>query len=224
MRFHWFGLVALGACMPMRVPVPAPLADAPEWVVRTGGWRADRLRFGPFEAHRIDREVRRRGGILDAVSGKRETQQEYEFLLRDTASTEDLWKVSCDQRDVERAVGLRGVNVQLDDRRSLDCRFQAAGDSAPEWRLSMGTRGDRMPAGELRLDSTRYQVQALNPGGESGCCEIAGYLVRADGGPLVLVDRADRGRVRLSSVVTDRERPLLAALAAALLIREDLRE
>lgn len=216
-------LLALGACAAMRMTVPGPLASTPEWTVERSGWRGDRMRFGPYEVHDIEERNRQRGGILDALSGKREMQQSYDFLLRDTTAAEDLWRVRCDHRDVDRSVSVRGVRIGLEDRTSLECTLQPPADPSDPWTLRLGSSGERMPAGELRhpADSAGYRVRAQTPSG-TGCCEVAGFVVSREDRPLLSLDRADRGRIRISPELTAAERHLLAAAAAALLLRDDL--
>jgi hypothetical protein len=215
-------LLLSGACTPMRMPVPAPLAETPEWRVE---WlRGRRMRFGPYEAHQITERNRARGGILDALTGKHEYQQRYEFMLRDTSGSADLLQVRCDHRDVERGVGIRGVQIQLADRASLECTVNPPGDPSQPWTLRLGRQGDRMPRGTLSqeaADSSGYEVRAETHDG-GGCCEVAGYLIRREERVLVSIDRSDRGWIRLASAAGDRERPLLAAGAAALLIANEM--
>jgi hypothetical protein len=214
-------LLLLGACTPMRMAVPGPLAAVPEW--RAEWHRGHRLRFGPYEAHGIEDRSRQRGGILDALSGKREYQQSYVFQLRDTTASADLWAARCDHRDVERSLGIRGVQVELDDRTSLECTINPPGDPSTPWTLTLARRGQRMPEGEMRQgqDGSAYEVRAQTHGG-AGCCEVAGFLVRREGEVLLSVDRTNRGWIRLSPGRDASERPLLATAAAALLIANEM--
>jgi hypothetical protein len=214
-------LLLAAACTPGRMAVPAPLADTPEWRVEWSG--GSRLRFGPYEAHDIRDRGRQRGGILDALTGKREYQQSYTFLLRDTAAAADAWSVRCDHRDVERRVGVRGIEVQLDDRTSLECTLNPPGDPSAPWTLGVSRRGDRMPAGELAQgqDSAAYRVRAQTHDG-GGCCEVAGFLIRREDDLVVSVDRGDRGWIRMAPAAPERDRLLLAAAAAALLIANEM--
>jgi hypothetical protein len=216
-RLLTLALLALGGCAPMRLAVPEPLAPAPEWRVQTRGWRSDRMRFGPYEAHRIDFRERQRGGILDAISGKREWQQEYTFLLRDTTAAADLWAVRCDHRDVERGVSVRGVRLQLDDRASLECALNPPGDPSDPWTLRLGRSGDRMPRGELHRGESEYSVRGESAG--DGCCEPTGYELWKGDALLGMVDRYDRGTVRITPSLPAAETGLLAAVSAALLIQ-----
>lgn len=210
-------MLALGGCATMRMPVPEPLTPAPEWRVESRGWRSSRLRFGPYEAHHIDYRERQRGGILDAISGKREWQQEYVFLLRDTTTAGDLWRVRCDHRDVERGVSVRGVRIELDDRASLECSAHPPEDPSDPWSLTLRRSGDRMPRGELRRGDSEYPVRGEAVGGEP-CCSPSGYTLWKGDTLIGMVDRTDRGSVRLTPSLPPAESGLLAAVAAALLI------
>jgi len=216
-RLLLISLLALGGCATMRMPVPEALSTAPEWRVESRSYRSSRLRFGPFEAHRIAYRERQRGGILDAVTGKREWQQEYSFLLRDSASSEDLWRVRCDHRDVERGVRVRGVRIELDDRASLECSVNPPDDPSDPWALALRRSGDRMPRGELRRGEAEYEIRGEAVGGEP-CCSPSGYTLWKDQALVGMVDRNDRGAVRITPSLDHEETALLAAVASALLI------
>lgn len=218
--------VAASGCAATHMAVPAELAAAPEWKVRPSSqWRPDApLRVGPYEAHRIDRHgVRQRGGIVDALKGKREYQQRYEFLLRESAGRRDLWAVRCDNRDVERGIRLGSVELSLDDRTSLECSIQPPGEPARAWALRMQGSEDGVPAGRLTREEVSYQVEGENPPGpQADCCEALGYRVRREGRVLGAVENTDRGRVRVAPDVSPDEGSLLTAAAVALILQSKL--
>jgi hypothetical protein len=225
----WIAIVlAASGCATTRMAVPADLANAPEWSVRARSlWRPDApLRVGPYEAHRIDRHgIRQRGGIVDALKGKKEYQQRYEFLLRDTAERRDLWAVRCDNRDVEQGIRLGSVELSLDDRTSLECSIQPPGEPARAWALRMRGSDDGAPAGRLTREEVSYQVEGESaPGPQTDCCEALGYVLRRDGRVLGAVENLDRGRVRVAPDVGADEGSLIAATALALILQSKLIE
>jgi hypothetical protein len=216
-------ILIVGACATMRMQVPVALAPAPEWRVERHGGGTRGIRFGPYAARVLEDRDRMRGGILDALSGKHENQQRFELILRDTAAAKDLWQVRCDHRDVERQLGIRGVQIQLADRTSLECTLNPPGDPSAPWTLRLDRSGDRLPTGGLgqSADSTAYRIRGETRDGD-GCCSVAGYLVRGGERALMSVDRADRGWVRIAPEAGEDERGLLAAVAAALSIANDM--
>jgi hypothetical protein len=215
----------LGAgCATVRMPVPEPLAAAPEWVIRPrSAWRPDAaLRVGPYEAYRIDRHgIRQRGGVMDVLKGKREFQQRYEFVLRDTAAARDLWSVRCDNRDVEQGVRLGGVELSLDDRSSLTCEIRES--DQPAWTLRVGGSDDGAPTGHLRRGELAYDLAGTNPpGGTDDCCQPLGYVVRRGESVLASLETTDHGRLRLAPSVAPAEASLLAAASVALVLQTRL--
>jgi hypothetical protein len=224
---QWIAIVFLASgCTSTRMAVPPSLEAAPEWRVRPRShWRPDApLRVGPYEAHGIDRHgIRQRGGVVDALKGKKEYQQRYEFMLRDTAGRRDLWAVRCDNRDVERGIRLGSVELSLDDRTSLECSIQPPGEPARAWALRMRGRDDGVPSGRLTREEVSYQVTGQNPPGpQADCCEPLGYVVQREGRVLGAVDNTDRGRVRVAPDVSPDEGSLLTAAAVALILQAKL--
>ena len=218
----------LGAsgCATTRMAVPEPLSTAPEWTVRARRlWRPDvSLHVGPYQAHRIDRHgTRQRGGVVDALKGKREYQQRYEFTLRDTAAGRDVWAVRCDNRDVEQGFELGRVELSLDDRTSLECAIQPPGEPSRAWTLRIAGSDDGAPAGHLRRDEASFEIAGENPPGEqTDCCQALGYVVRRDGRVIGSVDGSWPGHVRVAPEVGRAEGSLIAATAVALLLQAKL--
>jgi hypothetical protein len=220
------GVLGASGCATTRMAVPPALSAAPEWSVRPRNqWRPDGpLRVGPYEAHRIDRHgIRQRGGIVDALKGKTEYQQRYEFLLRDTAAAGDLWAVRCDNRDIERGFKLGSVELSLDDRTSLECSLQPPGEPARAWTLRIGGADDGAPSGTLRREEVSYEIEGENPpGGQTDCCLPLGYVLRREGRVIGAVEQIDWGRVRVAPEIGRDEGSLLAATAVALILQSKL--
>ena len=218
-------VLGAGGCATAGMAVPEALSGAPEWRVRLrSAWRPDSpLLVGPFEAHRIDHQgVRQRGGVLDALKGKKEFQQRYRFLVRDSAAGPDLWAVECDNRDVEQGVKLGSLEVSLDDRTSLECSIQPPGDSARAWSLRMRGEGEGVPRGSVRRGELAYKIEGEDPSLQTDCCRPVGYMVRRDGRLLGALENAHRGWVRVSPELGREEGGLLAAVFAALVLQGQL--
>jgi hypothetical protein len=220
-------VLGCGGCATAGMAVPEGLSGAPEWRVRMrSAWRPDSpLLVGPFEAHRIDHQgVRQRGGVLDVLKGKKEFQQRYRFLVRDSAAGPDLWAVECDNRDVEQGVKLGSLEVSLDDRTSLECSIRPPGDSARAWSLRMRGEGDGVPRGSVRRGEFGYEIEGEDPSLQTDCCRPVGYMVRREGRLLGALENAHRGWVRVSPEVGPEEGGLLAAVFAALVLQQPLNQ
>ncbi|HEX8392023.1 MAG TPA: hypothetical protein VF665_06680 [Longimicrobium sp.] len=222
------GLVALSACVSMYpdpMPVPEQLAAAPEWRVsaRMGMRNPARLLFGPFSADTVQiRDIRQRGGILDAVAGKREYQQQYTFVLRDTLRTV-RWMARCDSRERERGVAIGSVDIELGSGLSLECDLRPGADTASQWKLQVTGRNDGMPAGTLRRGEASFAISGKRaPGRAEEDGWPAGYHVTRDGILVLAVDRTPPGYVRMAPGLSPDDQALLAAASAALMLQARL--
>lgn len=221
-------LAGLSACMSMHpdpMPVPEQLAAAPAWEVkaRLGLRTPVRLQWGPFSVDTVQvRDIRQRGGIMDAVAGKREYQQEYHFALRDTLHTV-RWAARCDSRDRDRGVSIGSVDIELGSGLSLECDLRPGADSASQWKLQVAGRNDDMPAGTLRRGASTYSIT-----GKRGPAQAEddgwprAYHVTRDGILVLAVDRAHPVIVRMAPGLPADEQALLAAASTALMLHSRL--
>lgn len=220
-------LAALPACaviQPDVMPVPEELADAPVWRVHTRRALLHPLRvqWGSFAADTVQfRDTRQRGGVLDIVGGKREFQQEYSFVTRDT-SRAVRWTARCDGRDRERGVTLGSVDVELGSGMSLDCDLRPGADSAGQWKLQLSGRNGGMPGGALQRGGTRYEIAGQAYAGDDETGWPMGYLVSRGGALVAAVDRSHPGSVRMSPALPAEDRALLAAASTALFLQRRL--
>ncbi|MBB4638725.1 hypothetical protein [Longimicrobium terrae] len=206
------------------MPVPAELADAPAWRVHTrrGLLHPLRVQWGPFSADTVNlRDTRQRGGVLDIVGGKREFQQEFSFVIRDTLHAV-RWTARCDGRDRERGVTLGSVDVELGSGMSLDCDLRPGADSAGQWKLQLSGRNGSMPGGTIHRADVRYEITGEAYPGDDETGWPLGYLLSRDGVPVAVVDRTHPGSVRMSPALPADDRALLAAAATALLLQQRL--
>lgn len=217
-------LSACAGIQPDLMPVPDELAEAPAWRVHTRrGLRTPlRLRWGPFSVDTVHlRDTRQRGGVLDIVGGKREFQQEYSFVLRDTLATV-RWTARCDGRDRERGVSIGSVDVELGSGMSLNCDLRPGADSAGQWKLELAGRNGAMPTGTIRRGDVRYEIAGQAYPGDDETGWPRGYHLNHDGALVAAVDRSHPGMVRMTAALSADSQALLAAASTALLLQQRL--
>lgn len=218
-------LSAAAGCTPMRMTVPAELSAVPEWPVQgRSGWRiGQQLHFGEYQVHDVSRGgTRSRGGIADALRGKTELQQRYGFRLRLASESEDRWTGRCDSRDIEQGVELGSVELSLDEAATLECSLRPADGAGEGWTLRVGARGDEGPAGVVEHGRVRYDLQGERMDPMEPPSRVAGFAIRRDGRFVGAVETVNGGSVRIVPGLQPEEQHLLAAVAAALLLRDQL--
>ena len=211
----------LAGCRTARMPVPAALATAERYAVegRQGLKVGEQLRFGPFEAREIDRTWVR-GGDLEVVGLEFNRRlQRYAFVLQGGAA--ERWAVSCETTLRRRIIDGEDIQTTLRDRSKLDCTLE--GGRAERWTLSLSDRRDQPLAGTLSSGATDLAVRGTKKlAGGLPAESTTGYEIGMGDQPVAAVEVIGDGAVWLTQ--TDGvPRDVLAAVAAALLLLEDLR-
>lgn len=218
-------IALLGACQTAQMPVPETLAAAPRMNVQgRQGWKIDqRLRFGPYEANDVSRSWTRGGDIQVRTVSASGRRQNYAFTLREGG--QERWRVECDANLVRAGIEVGGVEVEPLSRSALECRLNSLDGAAGPWFLTLTEQHERPLAGTVRSDTRTLQVQGTNrlerslPAGYT-----TGYEIGAQGGTLAAVEVVNAGAVWLQPGLDPVQSSLLSAVAAALLLLEDLRE
>lgn len=219
---------ALGACAPARLAVPEPLASAPRLSVhgRQGDQRSPTLQFGPWRVS----DVRRswvRGSGLDVRGGAigidldRATQR---YTFRATEERAGTWEGDCRSAYRRNGVVLPLGTLATDEQARLECRFTPV--SGASWTLVTRQRFARLPEGVLVAGEDTLRVRGLDRlvGAVSTRGLLFGWLLLAGEGPVAAVELPNGGAVWIDTPPNAPYRRALGAVAAALLLQEDLRE
>jgi hypothetical protein len=218
-------LPALGGCSTARMPVPAGLEAAPRLDVqgRQGMRIRQQLRFGPYETHELQRSwtLGRDLSVRPvSASGRR---QRFEFTLREEGRP--IWRADCQATLVRAGATVGGVEIDPLDRSTLECRLDGAGDTGEHWNLSMSEQYERPLAGAARQGAATVEVRGTNRlDGALSAAQTTGYEITEGGRALAAVEVVNDGAVWLRPDLGAERRGMLAALAAALLLVEELRE
>lgn len=220
--------VALGACAPARLAVPAPLAATPRLVVngRQGDQRATTLTFGAWRVS----DVRRSwvsGSGLEVSSGRvgldldRATQR---YAFRVAEGSAGAWEGTCAVHVRHDGVVLPVGTLATEEHSRLECRIVPSG--GPAWTLVTHGRYDRMPEGLLTRGEDTLHVAGLDRfvGAVPTRGLLAGWVIRAGRAPVAAVEVANGGAVWMDPPQDRDYRRAIGAAAAALLLHEDVRE
>jgi hypothetical protein len=146
--------------------------------------------------------------------------QRFSYTL--AAGGTEVWDVDCKATLRTRGFEVRGVEIDPEDKSSLDCRMRGTDDQNERWRMLVEEEHDRPMNGTLASDDRRIEVVGTNriAGGIVPMAGATGYEIRDGGVTLAAVEVINDGRVWIRA---PRDEALLAAAAAGLLLLEDLR-
>ena len=222
-------LLATSACAlaPKPLPVPEALAATEQWRVEMRiDQRGVRYRFGRYLVAGVRwHDVRQRGGVVDALKGKREYQERYEFAIRDSAQESAVTRVQCDSRDRARGYSVGGVGIELESGLSLECRLFPESDSAAtSGTLRIGARNDRTPRGSVERGGTRFEIHGQRERSDDDGELPRAYLVRRDSALVAMLDRTGPGYIHVAPSLAREEQDLVAATLISLLLHRTLIE
>lgn len=226
MRLKTLALVfalAVAGCAPARIPVDEALASG-EFLEAHGrnGWKIrERVTFGAFSAERIDRSWTRGRGFTFNQLELDLRSQTYSFALAE--SGRDVLATSC-QAEVRRgAIDVRSVELEFRNRSRLECEMRSAGGQVA-WTLKLDEEHETPLVGTLMGVGRTYRVEGTNAL-RKGLPAIftTGYYVRRGQTAFAAVEVVNAGGVWLGADLPGADRTAVAAVAAALLLFEDLR-
>jgi hypothetical protein len=222
-------LASLSACafpgMPP-MPVPEALSTTEAWTVEMRHDRMVRYRFGPYRVANVRwHDIRQRGGVVDAIKGKREYQERYEFALRDSTEGSAITRVECDSRDRDRGFSIGSMDIELESGLSLNCRvFLDADSAALAGTLTLASRNDNVPRGTIERGEVKFEITGERERGDDDEQLPRAYLVRRGETLVGMVDRTHSGLIRISPSLPREEQDLVAATLMALLMQRKLIE
>lgn len=221
------GVVAallLAGCRTAHMPLPDPLETTQRFSVegRQGLKIKEHLRFGPYEAHAIDRSwVKGRDLQILAFEGNKRKQR-YTFALREGQA--ERWSVSCEAFLRRQAISTEIVEVEVTNRSSVACLLWSPEDPAETWHLELLESGERPLAGRLSRGDMALDIsgtRALHKGLPTHA--TTGYHFLEEEHVIGAVEVINNGAVWLHSEAAPYLQSVLSATAAALLLLEDLR-
>ena len=220
MTFIALCLAALAAgCQSARMPLPDSLASTEHLAVhgRNGVKIKERLAFGPFEARSIDRSWTRGIGLTAVPLELSRRKQTYAFDLHEDGAMR--WRTACEIRLYSNIVDPGPVDLVLVDQSTLTCNFNAPGG---RWTLTLTGEYEQPLSGILAGGRTALHVSGTRGlRGGLPAETTTGYTILQAGRSVAAVEVLGNGAVWMDTASSE-DPTLLAALAAALLLAEDL--
>jgi hypothetical protein len=218
------GLMAVAACGSAKLEVPADLAPSTRLRVsgRLGWMNTDRLRFGEYTAELIE-GTRVRGSGVGIGGFERSRRRQGYTLLLTGPGTKPL-RAECNANVVAKGLNA-GRTLGLDDRSSVRCDVREDSIAVgPLWKLVIENDGKSPMSGAIVLGGDSVIVAGTNriAGGSMPSTVTAGYYFTRAGRTIAAVEVVNDGAVWFNTGDAA-ERARLAAIAAALLLAEDLR-
>jgi hypothetical protein len=218
-------VLALPGCSMARMPLPDGLADSERMAVsgRQGLRLREMLSFGPYEARQVSRSSTRGRDRGDATATSSDRRQSYRFVLREAGH--DHWHVACHASVARLRIDAVLVDVHATDESALYCNLESVERATTAWTLELRERREKPLSGHLTLDAQRLEVVGTNALERSlPMGATSGYEIREGGSAVAAVEVINNGAVWLLEDLDPERRRLLSAVAAALLLLEDLRE
>jgi hypothetical protein len=218
-------VLALPGCSTARLPVPDALAGSERMAVsgRQGLRLRESLRFGPYEAHQVSRSWTRGRDRGEASATASDRSQSFRFVLREAGH--DHWHVACHASVTRLRIDAVVVDVHPTDESALYCNLESVERATTAWTLELRERRDRPLSGHLAVHAQRLEVVGTNRLERSlPLGTTSGYEIRETGTAVAAVEVINHGAVWLREDQDPERRRLLSAVAAALLLLEDLRE
>lgn len=219
------GLSGLGCVSSARMAVPPALASAPAWPVSgRQGWKLNEtVSFGPFHAKAVQRSWTRGSDWKVAAYEQSRRRQTFSFTLvgQDRELLQGEFQTTLQRRGLDV-----GVDVDLQNRSTLEGRLQGVGDGASAvWTLQLQEDGERPWVGTVTGGSVVLRVTGTTrlAGSPLPLDRPSGYTIALADRELAAVDVVDDGRVRLAAGIDPALEPVVAGTAAALLLAEELR-
>jgi hypothetical protein len=219
-----FGVAVLTGCGSASLELPAEIEASPRLAVsgRLGLLNTQHLRFGDFTATVVEGTTTRGSGVGIGGFERSRRRQGYTLMVKGPGTR--TLRTECNANVVAKGLNV-GRTLGMDDRSSVRCDLRedsmVTGDL---WKLVLEDDGKSPMSGALTLRTDSILVTGTNriAGGAMPATVTAGYYFTRAGRTIAAVDVLNDGAVWLNASDAA-ERTRLAAVAAALLVAEDLR-
>jgi hypothetical protein len=209
----------------MQLPETLAAAERLSVTGRQGWKRLERLHFGPFSVHDVDRSLTK-GGDLRFGSEKiafyegSKRRQTFGFLVSSDGILS--WRGAAATNLHRRALE-RGIEVELKNQSGFAATLSPADGSGLPWILELTEKGERPLAGALKQGARTIEVAGTNrlAGSRLPLGDTTGYVFREEDQVLAAVQTLNNGAVWLAPDLSpDLRGPLIAAISALLLFEE----
>lgn len=204
--------------------LPAELSHAERWEVEgRHGWKfLERLTFGDYLVHHVDRSLTKGSDLQILFYAGSKRRQTFGFTLSENG--EPAWSGAAATNLRRRAVDL-GLEIELRNKSGFSARLSPVGNPEAYWTLELSERSERPLSGSLWTGGRSIAVQGTDALARTPLPlgETSGYIFSVNGRPVAAVEVLNKDAVWFAADLEPALRGPIAAATAALLLFEELR-
>jgi hypothetical protein len=227
-------VLALTGCAGLSLPeaamqLPDSLTSAQRLPVQgRQGWKnVERLTFGTYAVHDVQRSLTKGSDLFAAIPGLAyegsKRRQTFGFTLSGDGNTP--WRGAAATNLRRRALDV-GVEIEFHSKSGFTAGLMPDGDPTRAWTLELTEKGEHPLAGSLSHQGQIITVKGTNrlAGTPLPLGETSGYIFEQAGKPIAAVQVINDGAVWFSPTLDPALRAPVTAAISALLLLEELRK
>lgn len=192
------------------------------------GWKLiERLEFGGFSVHGVERSLSKGGDLGLAVPGLayEGSKRRQTFLFKLTGADPSPWRGAATTNLRRRALDV-GFDIELHNKSGFMALLSPDARPDDTWTLDLAEKGEHPLAGTLGRNGELIEVRGTNrlAGTFLSLGETSGYVFASRGRPVAAVEVINDGAVWLSPELDPALRAPVTAAISALLLFEELRK
>lgn len=192
------------------------------------GWKLlERLEFGGFAVHGVQRSLSKGGDLGLSVPGLayEGSKRRQTFLFKLTGADDSPWRAAAATNLHRRALDV-GFDIELRNKSGFMALLSPDARPDDTWTLDLTEKGEHPLAGTLSRNGELIDVRGTNrlAGTFLPLGETSGYVFESRGKPVAAVEVINDGAVWLSPELDPTLRAPVTAAISALLLFEELRK
>lgn len=209
--------------------LPDALAGAERLPVQgRQGWKlTERIEFGDFKVHGVERSLSKGGDLGLSVPGLayEGSKRRQTFLFKLSGADDSTWRGAAATNLRRRALDV-GFDIELRNKSGFMALLSSDARPDDKWTLDVKERGERPLAGTLSRNDVSITVTGTNKlaGTILPYGETSGYVFESAGRPIAAVEVINNGAVWLAPDLAPELRAPVTAAISALLLMEELRK
>lgn len=192
------------------------------------GWKLlERLEFGGFAVHGVQRSLSKGGDLGLAVPGLayEGSKRRQTFLFKLSGADASPWRGAAATNLRRRALDV-GFDIELRNKSGFMALLSSDARPDDTWTLDLAEKGERPLTGTLSRNGEVIEVRGTNrlAGTFLSLGETSGYVFESRGKPIAAVEVINDGAVWLAPEIDPTLRAPVTAAISALLLFEELRK
>jgi hypothetical protein len=218
--------MAVSGCAATSMNIEADLAESEILTVRGrhGFIFKQRLRFGTYDTQGLRRSWTHGSDVSVLGYHRERRRQTYRYIFREAGIP--LYEVGCEARYRRTTFELFVIEMDEQNRQTLQCRIASVDDPEDTWWLELAEDHGHPMQGALTRGDLLFEVVGTNRFANSRwrTWDATGYHVMDGETALASIEVVNQGAVRLNRVLSADGIDVISAVASAVLLYRDLRE